>query len=121
MLDADKPVEGVAGWGVQTANSPLWVKPPEGGLSISRFHEYLTLLREIGAQRAGSEWEEHREVGIGVWRSGFAGESRHINVVWLDYEPPNTIGNLDDFYKTPTPRSPVYRHIDGHWYIWADW
>jgi hypothetical protein len=26
-----------------------------------------------------------------------------------------------DFYRTPKPRRPVFRHIDGNWYAWADW
>jgi hypothetical protein len=29
--------------------------------------------------------------------------------------------SLDDFYKTPKPRKPVFRRVDGNWYLWADW
>jgi len=96
--------------------------PPEGGISVDRYREYLALLSEIGAKRADQVNEEDaNNIHIGVWGSAFAGETRHINISWLDHEPKNTVTSLDEFYQRPKPRSPVYRHIDGHWYIWADW
>jgi|ERR1039458_46239 hypothetical protein len=122
MLIVDKELTDVADWGVRTADSPLSKMPPEGGFSVSRYHEYLALLREIGAKRAGGvSGKNATEIYILVWSSGFAGDIRHVDIAWLDHEPTNTVSSLDEFYRSPKPRSPIYRHIEGNWYIWADW
>lgn len=120
MLLEDKGVEGVAPWGIQLEGSGLWKNPPDGGMPVGRYQEYLALLKEIGAGRVGQD-RDPLEVSFGIWRSGFAGDSRHVDVVWLEREPPNTIISLDAFYQTDKPRRPSYVHIDGNWYIWADW
>ncbi len=121
MLLADKETNLVADWGIQKVGSLTSQMPPDGGFSESRYHDYLALLREIGARAADHRWEKPEEFRFLVWRSGFAGESRHIAISWLEGEPTNSVRSLDEFYRTDKPRSPVYRHIDGNWYIWADW
>lgn len=124
MLLVDKELTVVADWGIETSDSRISKMPPEGGLSVSRYRKYLALFREIGARmlaRVSRGEEEPPEIRVLIWGSGFAGDTRHVAVSWLDHAPLNTVGSLDDFYKTPKPRNPVYRHIDGHWYIWADW
>jgi hypothetical protein len=122
MLLVDKELADVADWGIQTADSPLPKMPPEGGLSVSRYREYLALLKEIGARRTGSSSEKNATaIYVEVWASGFAGDIRHITICWLDIKPTNTVSSLDEFYRTEKPRNPVYRHINGNWYIWADW
>jgi len=120
MLLEDKSIEGVAPWGIQPEGSPLWKIPPDGGMPVGRYQEYLALLKEIGAGRVG-QGGDPVEVSFGVWRFGFAGDSRHIDVAWLEREQPNTVISLDAFYRTDKPRRPSYVHIDGNWYIWADW
>jgi hypothetical protein len=120
MLLEDKSVAGVAPWGIQPEGPGLWVIPPDGGMPVKRYQEYLALLKEIGAGRVG-QGGDPIEVAFGVWRSGFAGDSRHVDVVWLEREPSNTVISLDAFYRTDKPRRPSYVHIDGNWYIWADW
>lgn len=122
MLLIDREISLVADWGIQKVDSPISQMPPEGGFSVSRYHEYLALLREIGAKRAGSmNGKNATEIYFSVWGSGFAGETRHIDICWLEHEPANTVSSLDEFYRSPKPRRPMYRHIDGNWYIWADW
>jgi hypothetical protein len=120
MLSEDKGVEGVAPWGIQPQGSPLWKIPPDGGMPVERYQQYLALLKEIGASRVGQR-EDPVEVSFGVWGGGFAGDTRHVEVCWLEREPSNTAVSLDAFYRTAKPRSPSYVHIDGNWYIWADW
>jgi hypothetical protein len=120
MLSEDKGVEGVAPWGIQLEGSPLWKVPPEGGMPANRYQEYLSLLKEIGASRVSQE-RGPLEVSFGVWESGWGGNTRHVNISWLEREPPNTAISLDAFYRTDKPRRPSYVHIDGNWYIWADW
>ena len=120
MLSEDKSVEGVAPWGIQLDSSPVWKIPPDGGMPVNRYQDYLALLKQIGASRVGQEGNPP-EVSFGVWGSGFGGDTRHVEVLWLEHEPLNTVSSLDAFYRTDKPRHPAYVHIDGNWYIWADW
>ena len=119
MLLADDGLERVAGWGVETSSG--FSKPPEGKFPSSRYNEYLALLKEIDARGAFRARGQNPDVGVLVWASGFAGDTRHIAIYWLMHKPKNEVASLDDFYRTPKPRCPVFRHIDGNWYLWADW
>ena len=119
MLLDDKDVDVVADWGVLTNGSPISKTPPDG-MPIKRYQEYLALLKETGA-RAVSQMREPAEARILVWGSGWAADTRHVAVSWLANEPSNTMVSLEAFYRTPKPRKPVYIHIEGNWYIWADW
>jgi hypothetical protein len=121
MLQADDQLLRVASWGVETTKSGINV-PPEGDFPIGRYNEYLALLREtggIGAFRGRGARPD--SVSIGVWASGWAADTRHVHICWVDQEPANQVASLEDYYQTPKPRHPVFRHIDGNWYLWADW
>ena len=120
MLSEDKDVEGVAPWGIQLKHSPVWKIPPDGGTPVKRYQEYLALLKEIGASRV-SAGGDPLEVSFGIWASGFAGDTRHVNICWLERGPLNSVSSLDAFYRTDKPRNPSYVQIEGNWYIWADW
>jgi len=121
MLQEDEQLLRVASWGVETTKSGINI-PPEGNFPIGRYNEYLALLRETGGIGAFRGRGAHPEsVSIGVWASGWAADTRHINICWVDHEPANQVASLKDYYQTPKPRHPVFRHIDGNWYIWADW
>jgi hypothetical protein len=121
MLLSDNSLLGVASWGVQTPESPIPKVPPEGEVSLDRFHRYLALLGEIGGNAAYRTEGKHPEVGVSVWAAGWAGSTRHVNICWREDSPPRQVVSLDDFYRTPEPRRPVYKHIEGNWWIWADW
>lgn len=119
MLIEDKTLVRVADWGVETTKT--MGKPPAGDFPVNRYNEYLALLKEVRAVGAFRDRGEAPEsVGALVYASGFAGDTRHMDVCWLAHEPPNQVSSLNDFYKTPKPRNPVYRHIEGNWYLWAD-
>ncbi len=120
MLSEDRGVDLVAEWGIETAGSAVLKTPPDGGMPVERYQKYLALLKEMGASGV-ARGPEPLEVGFWVWASGFASDTRHVEICWLDREPLNTVISLDAFYQTAKPRHPSYMHIDGHWYIWADW
>ena len=120
MLLQDQGVGTVADWGIESPGSPIAHIPPEGGMTVARYREYLALLKQIGVTIVARR-SEPLAVDFGVWGSGWGGDTRHVNVVWLEHEPPNTVESLDAFYRTPKPRTPSYVHIDGPWYLWADW
>jgi hypothetical protein len=123
MFQADEKLMTIAEWGVETSNTPPTVIaeiPPEGGFPVSRFHQYLSLLEAIHAKGC-SRIRTPQEIRVLIWGSGFAGDTRHVAVSWVEKAPENQVTNLDTFYKSPKPRKPMYRHIDGNWYLWADW
>lgn len=120
MLSEDKGVEGVAPWGIQPDGSPIWKNPPDGGMPVNRYQEYLALLKEIGAARV-DQVGTPPGVSFGVWGSGWGGDTRHIAICWLEHKPLNTVSSLEAFYRTEKPRTPSYVHIEGSWYIWVDW
>jgi hypothetical protein len=122
MLVEDKDLVRVADRGVLTTKTIASRKPPAADFPLNRYNEYLSLFKEAGAAGAYRDRGNPPEnVGVVVYASGFAGDTRHMNVCWLLHEPENQVSSLDDFYKTPIPRRPVYRHIEGKWYLWADW
>lgn len=121
MLLDDRSIDVVAPWGVLTNDSPISKTTPDGGMPIARYQEYLALFKQVGAIEATHMEEPRKEIRFLVWDSGFAGDTRHVAVSWLDREPPNTMTSLDAFYGTPKPRNPTYIHIEDNWYIWADW
>ena len=123
MVQEDKQTVSVAGWGVETTTSGIpYSVPPDGNFPVARYHEYLGLLKEVNASNIfRSDGLNSSNIRIDVWGSGFGGDTRHIHLAWLEQPPANQIFSLDDYYKTRQPPHPVYRHIEGNWYLWADW
>jgi hypothetical protein len=120
MLLADDQVRAIsARSGVETTESGLPRPPDQVKFSVSRYNEYRSLLQQINSPEVFREVKN--TVCISMWASGFAGDTRHVNCCWLEQAPANLVSSLDDFYKTPKPRRPVFRHVDGNWYLWADW
>jgi|SRR5208282_693310 len=121
MLRQDKQVLRVANWGIETTGSPF-PTPAEGKLPPGRYEEYVALLKQINGSWAFRDRGEHPEVvGVGVWASGFGGDTRHIQICWVDQAPANQVASLDDYYRRATRPRDVYRHIDDNWYLFADW
>jgi hypothetical protein len=122
MLQTDGQVRAVyTRFGVETASSGLPHPPSEAHFSSNRYNEYKVLLDQVGSPEVFRRGENNSETCISLWASGFAGDTRHVDLCWLDHVPANQIARLDDFYRTPKPRHPVFRHVDGNWYLWADW
>ena len=121
MLLSDSKLVGVADWGVETTDSPFAEVPPQGGFAVGRYREYLSLLSTLKAKAGARIGGVNPEVRILVWASGFASDTRHIAICWVEKPPLTQTDSLDVFYRSPKPRHPVYKHIDGNWYIWADW
>ncbi len=123
MLQEDRQLLRVASSGVETTNSVGIRKPPEGGLSVNRYNEYLALLRETGAKSGFRSMGERSEcAGVLLWGGGWGdGNTRHVGLYWMDYKPNNQVGSLDVYYRNPARPRGVFRQIDGSWYLYADW
>ena len=120
MLQTDENVLRVAAWGIETTDSVGVRIPPDGGLSISRYNEYLALLRQTGGKWA-FRGRGTQTVGVGVWTSGWGGDTRHVELCWTEPQPSNQIPSLDEYYRSATRPRRVFRHIVENWYLWADW
>ena len=94
--------------------------PPTKDFSVARFQEYLAALKEAGGRVASRN--ETGDTDVGVWAAGFAGNTRHVNICFRENPPSNQVESLDAYHEDSRkqPRG-VYRHIEGSWYIWADW
>lgn len=122
MLLADDQVRAVyARFGVETTKSGLPRDPSEVNFPVNRYNEYRSLLEEVGGTEVFRTADSNAGVCIMIWASGFAGDTRHVNNCWMLRPPVNQVASLDEFYKTPKPRHPVFRHIDENWYLGADW
>jgi hypothetical protein len=95
--------------------------PSKVNLPANRYNQYLIQLNQINSTEVFRTGESDSEICIAVWASGFGGDTRHLDFCSLPQRPLNQVDSLEAFYKTPKPRHPVYRHIDGDWYLWADW
>jgi hypothetical protein len=107
MLLEDRPLDEVyIGYGVET----------------KRYDEYVVLLRQVGSNGVfRSKGEGPELVCVGAWGAGWAGDTRHMWICATDRVPANRVASLDSYYRNPTRPRNVFRHIDGDWYLRADW
>lgn len=122
MLAEDKNLIRLANWGVQTSKELGTSENPTADFPAERYHQYLDLLRQaggLGTQRDRAD--PPADICIWIFASGWAGDTRHQDICWEKETPPNQVASLDNFYRTPKPRKPVFRHIEDNWYLWADW
>lgn len=119
MLLPDTNLSRVAVWGIDR-NKPFFLGyPTEQDFPLDRFHKYLVLIKEAGGGVAVRGEGPHAYAGIIVWGWGFAGNTHHIGVCWLDETPTNLISTMDG-YRSHSEDSVAYRHIESNWYISTD-
>ncbi|HTA95822.1 MAG TPA: hypothetical protein VK769_06830 [Verrucomicrobiae bacterium] len=123
MLQADTNLTRVANWGIETRKPFFLGYPPGGNFSVDRFNKYLALFKETGALAAARGEGKNADASIFVWAWGFAGDTRHIGICWLDEQPTNQIPTLDGYRgQSVYPNTVVaFKHIDQQWYLRADW
>lgn len=120
MLEADETLVEVTSSSVETTSGYRGLSG--GNFPIGRRSQYLDLLKQTGARYASrSEGKHPDQICIGMWAGGWAGDTRHIELCWLDREPANQVLHLGDYYKSASGARGAFRHIDERWYLWADW
>jgi len=121
---ADGKILVIADWGVRTAGSVLTVKPPIAELSLARYEQYLTLLKDVGARGLSRSEAGLPEACIYVWSAGFAADTRHESVCWLNQPPPEQVARLNEIETRSSDangkRVFVYRHLESNWYLERD-
>ncbi len=122
MLQADAQVVRLADWGVVTTNSVVPRIPPEGNFPVSRYSEYMDLLKQVGGYVAYRGEGQNANPSVLLWASGFAGNTRHVGLSWMDQAPTNQITSLDGYQAASKfgDRHVVFRHLDSNWYLWTD-
>lgn len=120
MLKEDQQLLRVGTWGVETIDGGVSV-PPKGGFPVDRYNDYLTLLREAGGMAASrGQGKQPESISVLVWASGWAADTRHIQVCWMEHAPTNEVSSLHSFYSNSKPHNPVFKRIESNWYLWAD-
>ena len=119
LMRADPTLHGVIRRSRSVRRGDGWFQ--DVAATDTSYDEYFRLLEEAGAARVDRWGPRDPGVCIAVWGWGFGGNTRHIAVCALERRPEEQVPSLDDFYRSPGGRKSVYRHIEGHWYLWADW
>jgi hypothetical protein len=121
MLNEDINLSRVGTWGIDRRHPFFLGYPTENEFPKDRFGKYQALLKEAGAGVASRREGEKVEAdpSVVVWGCGFAGNTHHIGICWLNHAPTNQIPTLDG-YRGPAEDSVAYRHIDSNWYLWTD-
>ncbi len=123
MLMEDKQLERLADWGVATTTSPVPRMPPDGGFPVQRYELYMRLLHQVNAQALGRREGTPASPNILMWGWGFAGETVHVGIIWLEQPPQadRVVATFGDYKGlTGKHREWSYRHIDSNWYLWTD-
>ena len=112
MLQADTNLSRVASWGVETRKPFFLGYPTENNFSTNRFNQYLALLKQANGYVGVRYQEDRADVGIIVWGWGFAGNTRHISISWMNEVPTNYESNYEGV---------AFKQIDHSWYLVNDW
>ena len=120
MLMADRYLRRVAGWGVDRTKPFFLGYPSEENYPIERFNQYLSLLKRVDGKVAYRHEGEHPDPGVVLWAWGWAGNTKHIGICWLDQAPTNQIATLDGYHSQGPARRAAFKAIDENWYLWSD-
>ena len=108
MLQADTNLSRVASWGVEVRQPFFLGYPSDENFPTNRFKQYLALLEQVNGYVGIRSEGNHADVGVVVWGWGFAGDTRHIWISWMNET--NQIPAMGGYHK----------HIDQNWYLTAD-
>ena len=121
---ADGRVLLIADWGVETSGSTIAMKPPVADLSLTRYNEYMELLKQVDAFGVSRSGTGLPEACIYVWSAGFAGETQHEAVCWLSQPPADQVASMSEINEIAAhaggKRTFVYRHVEANWYLLRD-
>jgi hypothetical protein len=122
MLQEDEQLFRLASWGVETTNSGPHHVQPGGDFPVDRYEQYLALLNQTGGRWVSRDRGKNPEiVWIGMWSTGGMGDARHVEICWTSHAPQNQFDSLDNYYRNPARKRDAFRHIEGNWYLHADW
>jgi hypothetical protein len=120
LLQEDKKLRRVASWGFEIWDSPIVMTPPTAELSSARYQKYMDLLAKVHGLALSRSRGDHPDSCIFVWASGWAADTEHIAICWLDHEPEKQ-PESDSRQATEERREKhsrfVFEHIEDKWYL----
>ncbi|WP_157895188.1 hypothetical protein [Verrucomicrobium sp. GAS474] len=123
MLQADTHLVRAAGWGVQTVD-PLYLGPQSGSsFPVERYDLYLALLKKVDGVGVSRGEGENPDVFILLWATGWAGDTKHVEVSYLSREPADMVERLYVHFRKRLPSEGwkrQYKRIEGNWYLSTD-
>jgi hypothetical protein len=100
-----------------------WTDPKDPqtiGIPNERIAAYRKIFRALDIPRG---FTANQDVGIVKFISsaqGLAVSGSSKAYVWLKKPPTNLVDSIDNYKSTPGASYPVYRHIQGNWYLVFD-
>jgi hypothetical protein len=107
MLQADTNLSRVASWGVETRKPFFLGYPSEKNFPTNRFKQYQAMLKQVDGSVGVRSEGDHADVSVVVWGWGFAGNTRHFWISWMNEVPTNHEGV-------------AFKQIDHNWYLVRD-
>ena len=93
--------------------------PSDAGVSPSRIAEYRQLLMEVGCRRGFETFPSHSGIYFISAAQGTVAASQDQGFYYCQSTPDPVVTNTASYRAEQTAASfKVYRHIDGHWYIY---
>jgi hypothetical protein len=122
MLKEDPHLRRVAGWGVETSNPFYLGDASASGFPMDRYRRYLALLKQARGDVTTRGEGEHCGPSVLVWAWGWAGDTRHLGICWMEETPTNQISTLDghDERSQYPGRRVAFKRLDENWYLWTD-
>jgi hypothetical protein len=121
MLLADSQLQRLADWGIQLTGSPTIVVPPSDKFPEARYKKYMELLSKVGGLAAYRSGEPHPKPCILVHASGWAGDTKHVSICWLESEDSDPVAKPSE--KSPNShggRHLKFKRIEESWYLQSD-
>lgn len=120
LLQEDRKLRRVASWGFEIWDSPIVMTPPTAELSSARYQKYMDLLTRVHGLALSRSRGDHPDSCIFVWASGWAADTKHIAICWLEREPEKQIES--DSRQASVERAGehsrfVFEHIEDKWYL----
>jgi hypothetical protein len=97
-----------------------WTSPENPqtlGISNQRIDEYRKLFRKVGVPRGFSAYGERNIIEFISSAQGLGISGSSKSYVYAKAPPNNQQENLDEYRKNGEATYPVYKHIEGNWYL----
>jgi hypothetical protein len=103
-----------------------WTSPENPrtvGISQERIDEYRSLFRRAGVPRGFSAFQSKDSIEFIASSQGLAVSGSSKGYLYAKEPPSRVIDNLDNYRaqkSTLSPAFPVFRHIEGNWYLFFE-
>jgi hypothetical protein len=115
MLLADKRLEYV------DYNSTRPENPQSIGVTQDRLREYRALLKRLELSHGIQKYERPDEIGFTASFLDYFVTSSAKGYIYSTQQPSSLKQNLDTYQSGDESPFTVYKHLEGHWYLYLDY